>query len=414
MSKQSHQKRPTVRCGVYTRKSTEEGLEKEFNTLDAQREAGESYVASQKQQGWICLSERYDDGGFTGGNMQRPALKQLLKDVQAGRIDCIVVYKVDRLSRSLLDFARIMELFERHRVSFVSVTQQFNTATSIGRLMLNVLLSFAQFERELISERTRDKMGAARRRGKWLGGTPVLGYDVHPQRRRLLVHPEEAERVRAIFRIYLELRGLVPTVRELSRRGWVTKRWTTRKGAVLGGRPFNKASLHYLLTNVTYLGRVKFEGRIYQGDHQAIVSEDIFGCVQELLSQNRRAGHRAQSNGCRGLLEGLLYCAPCDARMIHTYTAKGSRRYRYYVCASAQKRGWDSCPSKSVPAEEIERFIWREVAADPRSAARLEGCDGLSTSQQAERLAGLLERVEYDGREGDLCIRLNADSKETS
>ena len=212
MSKQSHQKQPTVRCGVYTRKSTEEGLEKEFNTLDAQREAGESYVASQKQQGWICLSERYDDGGFTGGNMQRPALKQLLKDVQAGRIDCIVVYKVDRLSRSLLDFARIMELFERHRVSFVSVTQQFNTATSMGRLMLNVLLSFAQFEREIISERTRDKMGAARRRGKWLGGTPVLGYDVHPQRRRLLVHPEEAERVRAIFRLYLELRGLVPTV----------------------------------------------------------------------------------------------------------------------------------------------------------------------------------------------------------
>jgi site-specific DNA recombinase len=206
-----------VRCAVYTRKSTDEGLDQDFNTLDAQREAGENYVASQKQEGWTCLPDRYDDGGFTGGNMARPALRQLLEDARSGRIDCVVVYKVDRLSRSLLDFARIMEVFDQQGVSFVSVTQQFNTASSMGRLMLNVLLSFAQFERELISERTRDKMRAARRKGKRLGGTPVLGYDVDPETRRLVVNPQEAQRVRDIFDLYLQLGGMIPTVRELAR-----------------------------------------------------------------------------------------------------------------------------------------------------------------------------------------------------
>ena len=212
-------KAPQVRCAIYTRKSTEEGLDSDFNTLDAQREAGENYIASQKHEGWVCLPEGYDDGGFTGANMERPAVRQLLQDIEQGKIHCVVVYKVDRLSRSLLDFARMMEVFERHGVAFVSVTQQFNTANSMGRLMLNVLLSFAQFERELIAERTRDKMGAARRKGKRLGGTPVLGYRVDPDNKRLVVDPPEAEQVRQIFSLYLELRGLVPTVQELARRG---------------------------------------------------------------------------------------------------------------------------------------------------------------------------------------------------
>ena len=206
MTRKSQTTEPNcVRCAVYTRKSTEEGLEQEFNTLDAQREAAENYIASQKEEGWTCLPDRYDDGGFTGGNMQRPALQRLLDDAKAGRIDCVVVYKVDRLSRSLLDFARMMAVFERQGVSFVSVTQQFNTASSMGRLILNVLLSFAQFEREMISERTRDKMHAARRRGKRLGGTPVLGYGVDPQTKRLVVLPEEAEHVRDIFQLYAVL-----------------------------------------------------------------------------------------------------------------------------------------------------------------------------------------------------------------
>jgi site-specific DNA recombinase len=211
---------PTLRCAIYTRKSTSEGLEQEFNSLDAQREACEAYVASQKQEGWTCLPTTYDDGGFTGGNMDRPALKRLLADVDAGRIDCILVYKVDRLSRSLVDFARIIEILDRHHTSFVSITQQFNTTTSMGRLTLNILLSFAQFEREIIAERTRDKMSAARRKGKWVGGIPVLGYDVDAQGGRLVVNEDEAARVRAVFDLYLERQSLMATVTDLNRRGW--------------------------------------------------------------------------------------------------------------------------------------------------------------------------------------------------
>jgi len=246
----------SVRCAIYTRKSSEEGLNQEFNSLDAQREAAQAYIASQCHEGWLCLPHRYDDGGFTGANMDRPALQRLLDDIQAGKIDCVVVYKVDRLSRSLLDFARMMETFDQQRVAFVSVTQQFNTATSMGRLVLNVLLSFAQFEREIISERTRDKIAATRRKGKWSGGVPLLGYDLDLRKTRLVVNSREAVRVRAIFALYLELGGLLPVVRELKRRRWRTKRWRTRHGEVRGGRPFTKTNLHRLLTNVTYSGKV--------------------------------------------------------------------------------------------------------------------------------------------------------------
>jgi len=211
---------PAINCAVYTRKSTEEGLEQEFNSLDAQREAGEAFAASQKSKGWVCLPDRYDDGGFTGGNMERPALKRLMADIDAGRVDCVVVYKVDRLSRSLLDFTQIMEALEKRGVSFVSVTQQFNTTSSMGRLTLNILLSFAQFEREIISERTRDKIAAARRKGKWSGGRPILGYDVAPGGGRLVVNEDEAARVRAIYQVYLDRQSLIETIKELDARGW--------------------------------------------------------------------------------------------------------------------------------------------------------------------------------------------------
>jgi len=279
-----------IRCAIYTRKSTDEGLEQEFNSLDAQREAGENYIASQKSQGWVCLPDRYDDGGYTGGNMERPALKRLLADIEAGRVDCVVVYKVDRLSRSLLDFARIMETFEKHGVSFVSVTQQFNTNTSMGRLMLNVLLSFAQFEREIISERTRDKIAAARRKGKWSGGRPILGYDVDPRGGRLLVNEDEAVRVRAIFELYLERQSLIETVKALDERGWTTKRWTTKKGHESGGKPFTKNSLFKMLTNVLYLGKITLKDEVFEGEHPAIVDEEVFRRVQRLLKRNGRTG----------------------------------------------------------------------------------------------------------------------------
>lgn len=224
----------TIRCAIYTRKSTDEGLEQEFNSLDAQREAAEAYIASQRHEGWLCLPEHFDDGGFSGGNLERPALRSLMARIEAGEVDAVVVYKVDRLSRSLLDFTRIMEVLDKRGVSFVSVTQQFNTTNSMGRLTLNILLSFAQFEREIISERTRDKMSAARKKGKWIGGKPFLGYDIAPEGRSLIVNEVEAERVRAIFQLYLEIQSLSLTVEKLNRRGWTMKRWTTQKGKQAG------------------------------------------------------------------------------------------------------------------------------------------------------------------------------------
>ena len=234
--------------------------------MDAQRESGEAYIASQKAEGWRCLPGAYDDGGFTGGNMERPALKRLLADIAAGKIDCVVVYKVDRLSRSLLDFARIMEVFEQRKVSFVSVTQQFNTATSMGRLVLNVLLSFAQFEREIIGERIRDKIAANRRKGKWTGGTPILGYDVDRTgpRPKLAVNAAEAARVREIFALYLKHGALLPVVEELVARGWMNKTWKTKAGEPVGGRPFDKCSLYALLTNPLYVGQVKHKEQVYE------------------------------------------------------------------------------------------------------------------------------------------------------
>src|SRR6266496_4969459 len=244
-----------LRCAIYTRKSSEEGLNQEFNSLEAQREAAASYIASQRQLGWILVPERYDDGGYTGGNLDRPALQKLLRDIAQGTIDCVLVYKVDRLSRSLLDFARLMEVFERHQVSLVSVTQPLNTTASLGRLTLNILLSFAQFEREMIADRTRDKMAAARRKGKWVGGKPILGYDVAATGGKLVANPEEVRRVQAIFALYLQHRSFDAVLSEANAQRWTTKSWRTREGKEHLGRPFTKATLTRLLTNVVYLGQ---------------------------------------------------------------------------------------------------------------------------------------------------------------
>jgi site-specific DNA recombinase len=357
-----------IRCAIYTRKSTEEGLQMEFNSLDAQRESGEAFIKSQAAEGWSCLPERYDDGGFTGGNIDRPALRRLLADIEAGKLDCVLVYKVDRLSRSLLDFARLMEVFNKHRVSFVSVTQQFNSSTSMGRMTLNLLLTFAQFERETIAERTRDKMAASRRKGKYLGGAPVLGYDVDRQAKRLVVNEAEAARVRAIFGLYLDHQALLPVVREIENRGWKTKRWLTRSGAERGGKAFTRTALHKLLTNVTYIGKVAYRKEIHKGEQAAIVDPEVWQRVQELLARNGRGGGQTR-NRFGALLRGILRCVPCGCAMIASHTTrKGSRRYRYYICTSAQKRGWHTCPSKSIPAGEIERFVvdqLRGVGSDP-------------------------------------------------
>lgn len=369
MKKKVPTARTKIRCAIYGRKSTEEGLEQEFNSLDAQRDSGEAYIKSQAQEGWVCLPDIYEDGGFTGANMDRPALKRLLEDIEAGKVDCVVVYKVDRLSRSLFDFARLIEIFDRHKVSFVSVTQQFNTATSMGRLILNVLLSFAQFERDMISERTRDKMRAARRKGKYVGGTPILGYDVDREAKKLVVNRDEAERVKAIFQLYLKLGALLPVVQELERRGWTNKCWTTKSGEERGGKPFTKTSLHKFLTNVTYIGKAESQGEIFAGEQPAIVSWEIWDKVQRLLKQNSRNGGASAKNSGSALLKGLLHCSACDCAMSPTASSvRGGRRYRYYVCCGAQKRGWDKCPSKSIPAAEIEKFVVeqiRSIGQDP-------------------------------------------------
>jgi site-specific DNA recombinase len=379
-----------VRCAVYTRKSTEEGLEQEFNTLDAQRESAEAYIFSQQHEGWTCLLDRYDDGGFTGGNMDRPALKRLLADIEAGRVDAVVVYKVDRLSRSLLDFAKMLETFDQHQVSFVSVTQQINSATSMGRLMLNVLLSFAQFEREIIGERTRDKIAATRRKGKWSGGWPQLGYDVDPRSTRLVVNKDEAARVRAIFALYLQHESLLPVVQELERRGWTNKRWKARSGKECGGGPLDKTSLHRMLINPLYSGRVKYKRERHAGEHVAIIEPAVFDRVQALLKSNRRTGDVAVRTEFGALLKGLLRCAACGCAMTPAHSTRNkTKRYRYYVCTGAQKRGWDTCPCKSVPAAELEQFVIDRIRGVGQEPGLLQATVAEACRQDDERLAQL-------------------------
>jgi len=373
MKRRPETKSPTqIRCAIYTRKSTEEGLEQEFNSLDAQRESGEAYIASQKNEGWVCVPDRYDDGGFTGGNMDRPALKRLMADIEAGKVDCIVVYKVDRLSRSLIDFARMMEIFERKKISFVSVTQQFNTTQSMGRLTLNILLSFAQFEREIISERTRDKIAAARRKGKWSGGRSVIGYDVDPVTKKLVVNRDEAELVREIFGLYRAKRSLLDIARELNGRGLRTKAVHTSKGAAYGGREWDKPAVLKVLTNILYRGRVRYKAETFAGEHQAIVDEAVWVKVNEMLRSNGRDGGMVARNKFGALLKGLIHCGPCGLTMGHTMTTKaGSRVYRYYVCSKAQKQGWDSCPCRSLPAEQIEKFVVEQIRSIGKDPALL-------------------------------------------
>ena len=365
MTKRPRNAQAAMRAAIYTRKSTQDGLEQEFNTLDAQRETAEAFI--KEQQGWVCLPDHYDDGGFSGGNVERPALKRLMADIVAGKIDCVVVYKYDRFSRSLLDFAKMMEVFEQHNVSFVAVTQQFNTATSMGRLYLNMLMSFAQFEREMISDRTRDKIAATRRKGKYTGGMPLLGYDVVDS--KLVVNDAEADRVRQIFGLYLELGSLLPTVQELARRGWTTKPWTTKKQITRGGLPITKTRLHHMLTNVTYIGKIAYKDEVHEGEHEGIVDDAVFDRVQSMLRENGQSGCGEKRNKHGALLRGLLRCASCNCGMTHTYTSKGQRRYRYYVCNNAQQNGRAACPAPSVAAGEIEQFVVEEIKAIGRDPA---------------------------------------------
>ena len=350
-------KKPIVRklrCAVYTRKSSEEGLDMEFNSLDAQRESCESYVASQKAEGWVAVNERYDDGGFSGGNLDRPALKRLLADIEEGLVDVIVVYKIDRLSRSLMDFAKLVEVFDRKGVTFVSVTQSFNTTTSMGRLTLNVLLSFAQFEREVIGERIRDKFAASRKKGMWMGGFVPLGYRV--ENRKLVIHESEAATVRMIFERFVKVGSATVLARDLVKENVRSR----------SGRLVDKGFLYKLLNNRVYIGQAMHKGTSYPGEHEAIISRSLWDKVHSILTESprsRAANTRAQTPA---LLKGLIF-GPTGRAMSPTHTRKGGRLYRYYVSQVVLKHGPEACPVRRVSAAEIEAAVVEQMRGILRS-----------------------------------------------
>ncbi len=348
----------TIRCAIYTRKSTEDGLEQEFNSLDAQREACAAYVLSQRHEGWVLVPGFYDDGGFSGGTMERPGLRAVLAEVAANRIDVIVVYKVDRLTRSLADFAKIVEILDAADASFVSVTQAFNTTTSMGRLTLNVLLSFAQFEREVTGERIRDKIAASKKKGMWMGGVVPLGYEV--QNRKLVVNEKEAEQVRHIFDRYLALGTVVALQEELTARSVHSKLRTSRSGRQTGGTNFTPGALSHLIQNRTYIGEVHHRGQHYPGEHSPIIDRDLFERAQRQLDENRVARKDGRNIDDPSLLTGLLFDST-GRRMTPNHACKGSRRYRYYV--SRPDPALSSEPLMRVPAGEVEKAVVDQLAA---------------------------------------------------
>ena len=370
--------RRKVRCAIYTRKSTEEGLEQDFNSLDAQREACEAFILSQKHEGWVTLPTQYDDGGYSGGTLERPALQRLLADIRGSKVDVVVVYKIDRLTRSLLDFAKIVEVFDAHGVSFVSVTQAFNTATSMGRLTLNVLLSFAQFEREVTGERIRDKIAASKKKGMWMGGYPPLGYDVKD--RKLVVNEAEAETVRYIFRRYQELRSVRLLKEHLDAAGIVSKRRTAPDGRPYGGKPIARGALYHMLQNRIYRGEIVHKDQAYPGEHEPIIDDDLWQEVQTTLATNRVDRGAGKGNRHLSLLAGLIYDAHGEP-MTPSHAVKKGVRYRYYVSKSlltgrddkATKRG------QRIPAAHIEALVTGRIRAwlaDPVAVLNAVQCRG--------------------------------------
>ncbi|ARP98240.1 recombinase family protein [Pseudorhodoplanes sinuspersici] len=337
-----------LRCAAYTRKSSEEGLEQEFNSLDAQREACEAYIASQRAEGWTLVPDYYDDGGVSGGTLERPALKRLLADIEAGRVDVVVVYKIDRLSRSLMDFARLVEVFERHSVTFVSVTQSFNTTTSMGRLTLNVLLSFAQFEREVIGERIRDKVAASRKKGIWMGGWTPLGYDVKD--RKLIVNEAEARLVRSIFKRFASFKSGTSLVRELAKENARNKY----------GKLIDKGYLYKLLNNRVYIGDAVHKGTPHPGEHEAIIDRKLWDAVHDVLQESPRKRGGASRARTPALLKGLIF-ASNGAAMTPTHTRKAGRLYRYYISNRVLKTGAETCAIGRIPAAEIEAAVIDQV-----------------------------------------------------
>ncbi|SFN14294.1 recombinase family protein [Nitrosomonas communis] len=348
-----------MRCAVYTRKSTEEGLDQEYNSIDAQRDAGHAYIASQRNEGWITVSDDYDDPAYSGGNMERPALQRLLADIEAGKIDVVIIYKIDRLTRSLADFSRMVEVFERYGVSFVSITQQFNTTTSMGRLMLNILLSFAQFEREVTGERIRDKITASKRKGMWMGGIPPLGYDV--ENRRLIPNEREAKIIRHIFERFVELGSSTTLVKELKLDGVTSKSWTTQDGKVRKGRSVDKSLIYKVLNNRTYLGELRHKEQWYQAEHPPIIERDLWDKVHTILATNGRVRGNDTRAKVPYLLKGIVFGN--DGRALspwHT-TKKNGCRYCYYIPQRDAKEHAGVSGLPRLPASELESAVLNQL-----------------------------------------------------
>jgi site-specific DNA recombinase len=388
----------SIRCAIYTRKSSEEGLEQSFNSLDAQREACQAYILSQRQEGWRAIDAQYDDGGYSGGSMGRPGLKRLLADIEAKKVDTVVVYKVDRLTRSLADFAKIIEVFDARGVSFVSVTQQFNTTSSMGRLTLNVLLSFAQFEREVTGERIRDKIAASKQKGMWMGGMVPLGYDLKD--RHLILNEQEAEHVREIFRLYLEFNCVKKLKAHLDKRGVKSKIRVSSSGRSSGGATYSRGALYKILQNRIYLGEIPHKGKSYPGEHAPVLDRELWEKVRTLMAENVRARRHGTNASAPSLLRGLLYDEDGN-RFTPSHAVKRGKRYRYYISQRVIKdAALASAQPGRIPAREIEKVVLNELksffsSADQVVSALADADDDLATTQTLiESAVGYAKRLE--------------------
>jgi len=406
-----------VLCAIYTRKSTDENLNSGFTSLDAQRESAEAYIKSQQSEGWELYPERYDDPGYSGGNMERPALQRLLRDARNDKFNMVIVYKVDRLTRSLKDFSRMIEILDSAGASFVAVTQQFNTSTSMGRLTLNVLLSFAQFERELCSERTRDKMAASAKKGKWLGGFPMLGYDIDFENKKLILNKKETPIVEFMFKTYLETKSSLKAAHTMNDKCYRTKEWVTKAGIKRGGAKFNKSSIRNYLKNPIYLGIIRHKGNLYKGQHLAIIKERTFKMVEALLMKNDIQHKSDNKDKYEFLLRGLIRCACCGSVMTSSFSYAHGRKYFYYRCTKVTHLDRTACRIRVAPAREIERLVIDrlKVLANDRGLldkiiqkAKIETSDSLpSLRHEFNVQSGEIRRIE-----GEASNLLNALSSE--
>ena len=378
-------------CAIYCRKSTEEGLDMDFNTLDAQREACEAYITSQRAEGWKAIKTQYNDGGFSGGNLDRPALQKLLADIKEGKVQTVVVYKIDRLTRSLMDFSKLVEIFDEHGVTFVSITQSFNTTTSMGRLTLNVLLSFAQFEREVSAERIRDKILASKKKGMWMGGNPPIGYEAIDK--KLIVNKNHAKTATMIFKRYLALGCVAKLKKELDTNGIASNQRISKRGNVTGGKPYSRGALYSILQNPIYIGKIRHKDKSYDGQHEAIISQNLWDDVQDKLTSQaaKPRGHKKAAD--HNLLKGLLFDCE-DTRYSPDFTNKGGKRYRYYISQNLiQYRDHPKGTMARIPAHEIEKVVAGAVDKNIIKILNLETIDDHAIIEHINKQALNTEKI---------------------